>query len=206
MSNIARFFCILVFSTRLCTSLHVSAFPSTALPLSPPARASLLTPLPLFPASLLPFFPPFLQRYVEELTEDHHPSRVDERERIEAAGGSIRNGRVEGVVAVTRSFGDIEYKTLKEESWGHFFQSDLLTAQPETCSRVLEPGDILILGSDGLYDAFPDPKVENVVDLLLKVLVTTHGDLQKAVQEVLAAAEAEAMCRDNVTIVAVMVT
>ena len=107
---------------------------------------------------------------------------------------------------MTRSFGDIEYKTLKEESWGHFFQSDLLTAQPETCSRVLEPGDILILGSDGLYDAFPEPKVENVVDLLLKVLVTTHGDLQKAVQEVLAAAEEEAMCRDNVTIVAVMVT
>ena len=145
-------------------------------------------------------------RYVEELTEDHHPSRLDERERIEAAGGSIRNGRIEGVVAVTRSFGDIEYKTLKEESWGHFFQGDLLTAQPETCSRVLEPGDILVLGSDGLYDAFPEPKVENVVDRLLKALAVSRGDLQKAVQEVLAAAEEEAMCRDNVTMVAVMIT
>lgn len=68
---------------------------------------------------------------VEELTIDHHPKRADEKARIEAAGGAIRNGRLEGCLAVSRAFGDIEYKALKEESWEREFKDDLISAHPE---------------------------------------------------------------------------
>lgn len=48
-----------------------------------------------------------------ELTEDHHPDRDDERARIQAAGGSIIGlgvPRVNGVLAVSRSIGDVYLK------------------------------------------------------------------------------------------------
>lgn len=49
----------------------------------------------------------------EELTRDHHPDRDDEKVRIEAAGGVvlvIGVPRVNGILAVSRSIGDIRLK------------------------------------------------------------------------------------------------
>lgn len=49
----------------------------------------------------------------KELTRDHHPSRDDEKSRIEAAGGFVRVWgvpRVNGILAVSRSIGDIYLK------------------------------------------------------------------------------------------------
>lgn len=51
--------------------------------------------------------------YAEELTRDHHPGRDDEKARIEAAGGFVRLWgvpRVNGILAVSRSIGDIHLK------------------------------------------------------------------------------------------------
>lgn len=39
---------------------------------------------------------------------------ASERERVKNAGGTIRNNRVNGVLAVSRSFGDTPFKTLHE--------------------------------------------------------------------------------------------
>ena len=49
----------------------------------------------------------------EELTRDHHPDRDDERSRIEASGGSVivwGVPRVNGVLAMSRSIGDVYLK------------------------------------------------------------------------------------------------
>jgi serine/threonine protein phosphatase PrpC len=48
----------------------------------------------------------------EVLTIDHKATREDERARVEAAGAMVINNRIAGVLAVTRSFGDIEFKVL----------------------------------------------------------------------------------------------
>lgn len=65
-----------------------------------------------------------------DLSEDHKPSRVDEHQRIVRAGGWVHNGRLNGVLAVSRAFGDLEYKTLKEKCWETEFAFDPLTAVP----------------------------------------------------------------------------
>ena len=45
-----------------------------------------------------------------ELTSDHTLKREDEAKRIVGCGGRVKDGRVNGVLAVTRSFGDTQHK------------------------------------------------------------------------------------------------
>ncbi|KAJ4969787.1 hypothetical protein NE237_002886 [Protea cynaroides] len=91
----------------------------------------------------------------EALTSDHRPSRVDEKERIEALGGFVdrHHGvwRLQGSLAVSRGIGD---RSLKQ--W--------VIAEPETNILKIRPEcEFLILASDGLWD-----KVENqeAVDMI----------------------------------------
>ena len=44
------------------------------------------------------------------LSSDHKPTREDEAARVKAAGGFIVHGRVMGELAVSRAFGDVEFK------------------------------------------------------------------------------------------------
>lgn len=44
------------------------------------------------------------------LSQDHKPSREDEAKRIRDSGGFVINGRVMGELAVSRAFGDVDFK------------------------------------------------------------------------------------------------
>lgn len=44
------------------------------------------------------------------LSEDHKPAREDEAKRIKDAGGFVINNRVMGELAVSRAFGDADFK------------------------------------------------------------------------------------------------
>jgi len=88
-----------------------------------------------------------------ELTTDHIPTLQSETERIHRAGGAIVRGRVQGVLGVSRSFGDIEYKTLREKSWGSAITADLVIATPAIKIVEIVPEDeFIIIASDGLFD------------------------------------------------------
>lgn len=45
-----------------------------------------------------------------ELSEDHKPDNAGERARIQNAGGFVEEGRVKGVLSLSRALGDLEYK------------------------------------------------------------------------------------------------
>nr|GEZ24890.1 probable protein phosphatase 2C 25 [Tanacetum cinerariifolium] len=80
----------------------------------------------------------------EALTDDHKPSRKDEKDRIESLGGYVdcRNGvwRIQGSLAVSRAIGD---KHLAK--W--------VIAEPETRTIEIRPEcEFLILASDGIWD------------------------------------------------------
>lgn len=47
---------------------------------------------------------------VVSLSKDHSPSQYEERMRIQKAGGNVREGRVLGVLEVSRSIGDGRFK------------------------------------------------------------------------------------------------
>ena len=44
------------------------------------------------------------------LSQDHKPTREDESKRIRDAGGFVINNRVMGELAVSRAFGDVDFK------------------------------------------------------------------------------------------------
>jgi len=77
------------------------------------------------------------------LSEDHKPNRIDERKRIENAGGIViwaGTWRVGGVLAMSRAFGN---RLLKP----------YVVAEPEIQEEQIN-GDLecLVLASDGLWD------------------------------------------------------
>ncbi|KAA3675160.1 integrin-linked kinase-associated serine/threonine phosphatase 2C, partial [Paragonimus westermani] len=44
------------------------------------------------------------------LTRDHNPMDYEERQRIQATGATVQNGRVNNILEVSRSFGDYQFK------------------------------------------------------------------------------------------------
>ncbi|CAN7068704.1 unnamed protein product [Brassica rapa subsp. trilocularis] len=86
------------------------------------------------------------------VSRDHKPDQSDERERIENAGGFVMwAGKVGGVLAVSRAFGD---RLLKQ----------YVVADPEIREEKIDDSlEFLILASDGLWDVFSNEEAVAMV-------------------------------------------
>lgn len=61
------------------------------------------------------------------LSYDHKPDDKREKERIQKAGMTVTNGRINGDIAVSRSIGDFRFKGNNELDW----KQQALTAYPD---------------------------------------------------------------------------
>ena len=103
---------------------------------------------------------------VYQLTTDHKPDNLREKNRIEKAGGKIiaANGmgvsRVyPGKLSVTRAFGDF---TFKIKSLGG--NSEVLVANPEIFIYPICPDyEYVLIASDGIFDVLENEEVNQVV-------------------------------------------
>ncbi|KAG6832026.1 hypothetical protein H0H87_003007 [Tephrocybe sp. NHM501043] len=116
------------------------------------------------------------------LTYDHKGSDKQEAKRIIDAGGFVMSGRVNGVLAVTRSLGD---SSMKE-----FVVGSPYTTQTELCDE----DEFLVLACDGLWDVAND---QSAIDLVREI-----GDAQVASAKLLKYALSH-HTTDNVTVVVV---
>jgi len=94
------------------------------------------------------------------ITTDHKPDHPDERSRIERTGGTVQEvmgvSRVNGDLAVSRAFGDAQYK----ETGGPAQEDHPVTAAPEHARLECGPTDFLILVCDGISESnFPNREV-----------------------------------------------
>ncbi|CAE7542840.1 ptc2, partial [Symbiodinium sp. KB8] len=133
------------------------------------------------------------------LSDDHKCSRPDELSRLEAAGAFLNKGRLMGVLAVSRSFGDVEHKTIKQHCWGQEFSGDTLLAEPEIFSEPVTADDeFVVLACDGVWDVMTNQQVVNYVRRRL----LAHGDVQVAADDLVKKA-VELNTIDNVTVIIV---
>ncbi|KAJ1687795.1 hypothetical protein LUZ63_019185 [Rhynchospora breviuscula] len=152
----------------------------------------------------------------EVLTNPHRPygnNRVslDEVKRIRAAGGWISDGRICGEISVSRAFGDIQFKTKKNEMlakgvedgrWTEKFASrvqfkgDLVTAMPDIYTTELgSNSEFILLASDGLWDYMKSSEAVALVRNQLR----QHGDVQLAC-EALALTALNQGSQDNISV------
>jgi len=92
------------------------------------------------------------------LTKRHKPTDESEVNRIKQAGGHIIFGRVMGQLAVSRAFGDQEFKEDKEEG-----QKDFVSAVPSISTYSLSEDDsFIIIACDGLWDKLTYEQAVNI--------------------------------------------
>ncbi|KAI3935152.1 hypothetical protein MKX01_031419 [Papaver californicum] len=88
------------------------------------------------------------------LSQDHRPDRIDEMERVEAAGGRVINWngyRVLGVLATSRSIGD------------HYLKPYVISVPEVTITSRTGSDEFVILASDGLWDVMSNDMACNIV-------------------------------------------
>ena len=92
-------------------------------------------------------------------TEDHKPSEVKERQRIQEADGFVFRGRVSGILSVSRSLGDFYAKPKFEGEEGRRYW---VTPDPDVYPRQFEGSDdeFMVIASDGLWDMMDCKKGE----------------------------------------------
>ncbi|KAM3615831.1 uncharacterized protein V6R79_008442 [Siganus canaliculatus] len=135
------------------------------------------------------------------LSKEHNPTIYEERMRIQRAGGTVRDGRVLGVLEVSRSIGDGQYKRC-----GVISTPDLRRCQLSASDRFI------ILACDGLFKVFSaDEAVRFVLGVLQEASVEAKEGLTEAELRYEAACQqlaSEAVrrgCADNVTVILVSI-
>ena len=109
------------------------------------------------------------------------PAVLSETERVKTAGGWIDDGRVCGILAVSRAFGDADFKQpllstmlqrgVEDGYWDEAFAStvsftgDPVTSEPDVLEMGIEAGadEFLLLATDGLWDVIGSQEVVSLI-------------------------------------------
>ena len=84
-----------------------------------------------------------------DMSVDHKPDLPEELARIRAAGGCVIEGRVNGNINLSRSLGDLEYKSVPNLAP----ERQAVTAFPDVRTMILTPDDhFLVMCCDGIWD------------------------------------------------------
>lgn len=98
-----------------------------------------------------------------ELTEEHRAKNPAEKERIESKGGRVVSGRVRGLLAPSRAFGDVHVRTTEE---GDLL--DCITPDPDVSLFEVDLQGFLVLSTDGVNDVVGPGETADFVRSSLK--------------------------------------
>ena len=93
---------------------------------------------------------------IVSLNELHRLSNISEYNRVTQFNDFICKERINGVLAVTRSFGDAQHKDIGKEC--------AIDPIPEITRRHIRSiDDFMVIGSDGLFDVFKKSEIVHIV-------------------------------------------
>uniref|UniRef100_A0A7S0R6Q1 PPM-type phosphatase domain-containing protein n=1 Tax=Pyramimonas obovata TaxID=1411642 RepID=A0A7S0R6Q1_9CHLO len=155
-----------------------------------------------------------------ELTSEHRPyggSKVSNREveRIKSAGGWVNDGRVLGILAVSRAFGDFEFKRgldellvagVMDKSWTKKFAKTVnfaaapVVATPDVLEHKFEADDeYLIVASDGLWEVTTSAQAVRFIRRAVAKTGATAAGLEAAAKQLVDDAVLRRRTSDNVS-------
>lgn len=148
-----------------------------------------------------------------EMNKMHRLDNTIEKERVKKNGGTVINNRVNGVLAVSRAFGDIEFKNFTHVDHGNpldetsitltsppiselkRMNESLVISSPEIHSEVITPKtEFAIIATDGLWDVMAPQVVISFIRNKLK----SNRNINKVLKELTSEAIARGSV-DNVT-------
>ncbi|KAI3737858.1 hypothetical protein L2E82_27872 [Cichorium intybus] len=92
-----------------------------------------------------------------QMSQDHRPSYLEEKKRVEELGGYFEDGYLNGELAVTRALGDWHMKL-------PVGSNSPLIAKPEVSQTVLsEDDEFMIIGCDGIWDVMSNQEAVGIV-------------------------------------------
>lgn len=97
-------------------------------------------------------------------TTDHKPTTISEHNRILRSGGYVSGKRVNGILALSRAFGDFNLKKNKQKQF--MSEHGPVSSRPNiTIVKLTQPSKNyrLILACDGLWDVFTNKQVVKMV-------------------------------------------
>jgi len=114
-----------------------------------------------------------------KLSQDHKPNNDNEKKRIFLAGGTVRWGRVDGDLSVSRGFGDFVYKNLALSP-----REQKITADPEICvvRRDDTIDEFVFIGCDGVFDVLSNRECGKMIR---SIFADGERDAGSACEEVL---------------------
>lgn len=131
----------------------------------------------------------------KRLTYDHRAEDEGEQKRIQSAGGFIARGRVLGILAVTRSFGD---HGMKEYVTAQPYITTTILGSEEGGNEITHP--FLILACDGVWDVFSD---QEGVDFVNDKIRQNNNNICPDAAKYLVQAAIDRGSSDNITVIIV---
>ena len=108
------------------------------------------------------------------MSEDHKPDLELEKKRIEKAEGFVEDNRVNGVLNLSRSLGDLDYKQNKKLKP----DEQMITGMPDVkVEKLANDTDFLIIACDGVWDCMTS---QNAVDYVKEALSKSASKTDKS--------------------------
>ncbi|KAL4397929.1 hypothetical protein HN51_002499 [Arachis hypogaea] len=127
-----------------------------------------------------------------EMSQDHRPSYLPERRRVEELGAFIDDGYLNGYLSVTRALGDWNFK------FPLGIASPLIAEPDVQLVTLTEEDEFLIIGCDGIWDVMSSQVAVSLVRRGLR----RHDDPQQSARE-LAKEALRLNTSDNLTVIVI---
>eukprot|EP01125_Pyxidicula_operculata_P010027 TRINITY_DN3294_c2_g1_i1.p1 TRINITY_DN3294_c2_g1~~TRINITY_DN3294_c2_g1_i1.p1 ORF type:complete len:608 (-),score=247.48 TRINITY_DN3294_c2_g1_i1:647-2470(-) len=115
------------------------------------------------------------------MTKDHKPDNPEEKSRIEAAGGTVACGRINGHLAVARAFGDSAYKKNSKISQ----EKQMICCVADFTEIELDEDDFVFICCDGIFEAYKNEEAIQFIQSQMKETKDTAKILSNLLYSVL---------------------
>ncbi|SCU88230.1 LAMI_0D09274g1_1 [Lachancea mirantina] len=152
---------------------------------------------------------------VKTLSFDHKPQHIGELVRINDDGGTVSLGRVGGVLALSRAFGDFQFKSgvpftrRSQKNTSKFTtppQESQVTAEPDVVPHTLDfdKDEFLVLACDGIWDVYSNKNLLQFVKFHLTLGLKFNEIVTKLLDHGIGSADSNTgVGFDNMTLIIV---